>query len=102
MGINKKQRYLRHKKVMLKKKTQRRSRYMKHKKFQHSRKKYHHDNIVKTTGKRVFLKDSKHAEKIFNIKSEDENNEFDEEYKNIIDENDDDEYDPKSPDSPTQ
>jgi len=61
----------------------RKSRYLKQKKMQLFKKK---NKMIKKTHKKVTLIHPKFAEEIFNVKSEDEDNEFDEEYEDMMDE----------------
>jgi len=105
-GDYRKGKYMKNKKSKLvnKKGNMRRSRNFKNRKYQHYIQEHFKHTIVKTTKKKVFLKDPKHTERIFNITSKDENNEFDDE--TIADWIADDNYDEESNvdlnDTPTQ
>ena len=88
--ILEKKQYLKYK--ILQKGVYRKSRFLKHKKLK----------IIKKTNKKVSLIHPKYAEEIFNIKSEDEDNEFDDDDEDTRDENDAGEYDQNSNDNPRQ
>lgn len=98
--ILEKKQYLKYK--ILQKGVHRRSRFLKHKKLHSFKKKAHDKKIIKKTNKKVSLIHPKYAEEIFNIKSEDEDNEFDDDNEDMGEENDAGEYDQNLNDNPRQ
>jgi len=75
---------------------------MKYKKLQYMNRKKDSLDVLKCTEKSVLLRDGGYAERLFNIKSEDENDEFDEFLEKEIEEYENEEYNKNSTDSHIQ